>query len=48
MILYGDKVQYKDKVGIVKHVQGSFAHILFENSKKNVILPTDALEKLND
>lgn len=47
-ILYGDKVQYKDKIGVVKDVKGSFAHVLFDGDKKYTMLPTDALEKLND
>lgn len=47
-ILYNDKVKYKNKKGIVKEVQGSFARILFEGSKKLAILPIDALEKIDD
>lgn len=48
IILYNDKVKYKDKLGLVKEVHGSFARVLFEGSKKLVTLPTDALEKVND
>jgi len=47
-ILYNDKVKYKDKIGFVKEVQGSFARVLFEGDKKPTILPTDALEKIDD
>jgi len=46
-ILYGDKVKFKDKLGIVKDVQGSFARILFNGDKKVTMLPVDALEKID-
>jgi len=47
-ILYNDKVKYKNKIGLVKEVQGSFARVLFEGSKKLTTLPIDALEKIDD
>ena len=48
MILYNDRVKYQNKTGRVKDVRGSFATVLFEGEKKSIMLPTDALEKLND
>jgi len=48
IILYNDKVKYEDKIGIVKEVTGSFAKVLFEGDKKQITLPSDALEKIND
>ena len=48
MILYGDKVRYKDKIGLVKEVTLSFAKVLFDGDKKVTMLPLDALEKVDD
>jgi hypothetical protein len=46
-ILYGDTVKYKDKIGLVKHVSGSYAEVKFDNIKKNQLIPVNALEKIN-
>lgn len=48
MILYNDRVKYKDNEGLVREVTGSFAKVLFDGHKKLVTVPVDALEKIND
>jgi len=48
IIRYNDKVKYKNKIGIVKEATSSFAKVLFEDSKKLVMLPVDSLEKINE
>ena len=46
-ILYNDKVKYKNKEGIVKEIGRQFAKVLFDGDKKTIMLPVDALEKVN-
>jgi len=48
IIRYNDKVKYKNKIGIVKEASASFAKVLFEDSKKLVMLPVEGLEKIDD
>ena len=39
---------YQDKIGKVKEATRSFASVLFEGDKNPIMLPVDALEKIND
>ena len=47
-IIYGNKVKFQGRIGLVKGVSGSVAQVLFLGNNKPTNVHVDDLEKVDD